>query len=87
MPYTLHTTRKAEKDIRDLPETVFARVDTRIVALAETPHPPDAVKIKGRTRLFRIRVGDYRILFEVDDEACEVTVARVVHRREAYRDL
>ncbi len=87
MSYRLTTTRKAEKDIRDLPDAVFGRVDARILSLAETPHPPDASKVKGRRRLFRVRVGDYRILYEVDDAARTVTIARVRHRREVYRDL
>jgi mRNA interferase RelE/StbE len=83
----LTTTRKAEKDLRSLPDPAYDRVDARILALAGNPHPPDAVKVRASRGLFRVRVGDYRILFVVDDDTQEVTIARVGHRREVYRDL
>jgi mRNA interferase RelE/StbE len=60
------------------------RVTAAIDALAHDPRPPGAMKLAGRDD-FRIRVGDYRVVYAVDDRARIVLVARIAHRREAYR--
>jgi mRNA interferase RelE/StbE len=67
-----------------LPEQVFDRVDTAIQALADEPRPPASGKLSGRDE-YRVRVGDYRIVYAVDDEQMLVEVLRVAHRREVYR--
>jgi len=76
-----------EKDLRSLPKSVTVRVWDRLEALANNPHPRHSVKLAGAERLYRIRVGDYRAVYDVDDEAKLVTVHYVRHRREAYRNL
>ena len=63
------------------------RILVRIEALATEPLPTQAVKLKGSEGLYRIRVGDYRVIYEVDAEARSVLIHYVRHRREAYRDL
>jgi mRNA interferase RelE/StbE len=60
------------------------RVQAAIDALAADPRPAGAVKLAGRDD-FRIRVGDYRIVYAVDDDELLVIVARIAHRREVYR--
>lgn len=62
------------------------RVGEKLAGLEETPRPPWAKRLRG-FRTFRFRVGDYRVLFEVDDETRTVTVRDVAHRSEVYRDL
>ncbi len=61
----------------------------RIVAKAETlglaPRPPGAVKLSGETKTYRVRVGDYRIIYDILDEQVLVLVVKVGHRREVYR--
>lgn len=60
------------------------RIRTAVDALAVDPRPPGAVKLVGRND-YRVRVGDYRIVYAVDDDEHVVLVARIAHRREAYR--
>ncbi len=76
-----------EKDLRSLTKSVVVRVWDRLEALANDPHPRQSVKLTGAERLYRIRVGDHRIVYGVDDEAKVVTVHYVRHRREVYRGL
>ena len=75
----------AEKDIRDLPSTVRDRILTTIQSLRETSFPRGAQQLQGLEHHHRLRVGDYRILYEFDAEAQTITIYRVKHRREAYR--
>ncbi len=56
-----------------------------LLALERDPRPPGIAKLSGTVNRWRVRIGDYRILFEVDDRAQTVLVLRIVHRREAYR--
>jgi len=83
--YTLLIKRPAERDLRKLPPVVFQRLNDRILALRAEPYPPGARKLKGALTGWRLRVGDYRVLYEVDDEARTVTIVRVKHRRKVYR--
>ena len=82
--YKLHVLRRAIKDIAKLPPEYIRLVSQHIDELAEEPRPPGVKKLHGRSG-YRIRVGIYRILYEIDDEAKIVTVYRVKHRRDAYR--
>jgi len=75
------------KDLRDLPKKIAAQVVTRIEGLAKDPSPRQSLKLSGADRLYRIRVGDYRIIYEYDPTALLVTIYYVRHRREVYRAL
>jgi len=86
--YSLETTSAADKDLAALPRDVLLRVDAALLALADQPRPHGVVKLKGtKADRWRVRVGDYRVLFAIDDRRKTVEVARVLHRREAYRDV
>jgi mRNA interferase RelE/StbE len=74
-----------EKDLRSLPKSVIARVLRQIEALRENPFPRQSVKLAGAEQLYRIRVGDYRVVYAVDKEAQEIIVQYIRHRREVYR--
>ena len=63
----------------------FRRIISRIKTLAENPRPPGSRKIAGSTTDWRLRVGDYRIIYEIDDAEKAIRVFRIRHRREAYR--
>jgi len=76
--------RKARKAIARLPSTVYGRITNAIGGLTEDPHPPNSLKLQGRDG-YRLRVGDYRIIYQVDDEAGEVRVLEVWHRQRDYR--
>jgi mRNA interferase RelE/StbE len=62
----------------------LARVTKRIEGLAADPRPPGCEKLSGQDR-YRVRQGDYRILYEVDDPGLVVTIVKIGHRREVYR--
>ena len=86
MPYQLKITRSALKELKGLPEGIRQRIRQAIHALADEPRPRGCKKLKGQTD-YRIRVGDYRVLYEIDDDAQIVVVWRVGHRRDVYRGI
>jgi len=85
LPFRLVIPHAAEKDLDRLSGDLFARVDAAILALAANPHPHGSVKLAGTTNGFRVRVGDWRILYVVDDSTQTITIARIRHRREVCR--
>ena len=87
MAYRIVVTRRAEKDLAALPKAALRRIDAKILSLASAPRPAEAVKLKGADTLYRVRVGDYRIVYEVQDDAVVIVIVRVGHRREVYRGL
>ena len=84
MAYKLITKPKAETDLDRLPRDLLLRVDAALTALADEPRPRGAEKLADAGGLWRVRVGDYRILYRIDGAEDLVTVARIRHRREAY---
>jgi len=85
VPYTVEITRSAEREMGQLPESVHRRVTERILGLETNPRPPGSRKLRGGEDEYRLRVGDYRVLYGVNDPAQHVVVYSVAHRREAYR--
>jgi mRNA interferase RelE/StbE len=77
--------RSAEKDLRRLSDEVHDRVIDGISTLASNPRPPGAKKLSGSVSNWRIRVGDYRVLYEIADTVRIVRVYRGSHRRDVYR--
>ena len=63
------------------------RIDAKILTLAHAPRPAEAVKLKGTDALYRVRVGEYRIVYEVQDDVVVIVIVRAGHRREVYRGL
>ena len=82
--YSIEIKRSAAKELEDLPAKDRGRVIARIRALAEDPRPPGAEKLSGQER-YRVRQGDYRILYELRDAILLVTVVRIGHRSDVYR--
>ena len=80
--YRIEFSHRAAKAYRVLPEDMRWRIEPKIDALAENPRPHGARKIEGQETAFRLRVGDYRIVYEVHDRALIVMVMIVGHRRE-----
>jgi len=83
--YRVLLERAAERDLRRLPARLHNRIISAIQELADEPRPTGCRKLSGSDRDWRIRTGDYRIVYEIDDAAKEVRVNRVRHRREVYR--
>lgn len=84
MSYRLSIPRGVNKRMERLPVEVYDRVDRAILALADDPYPPGCVKLRGREE-WRVRVGNYRIVYFVDDEQGAVEILNVAHRRDVYR--
>jgi mRNA interferase RelE/StbE len=82
--YEIKVRGQARKQILRIPPPHFERIQKSIAALAQEPRPVGAKKLAGESG-YRVRVGDYRVLYEIDDEANQVTIYRVKHRREVYR--
>ena len=88
MSYTVLILPAARRALAALPKAERARVDEHIVALATNPRPVGAIPLKGEGRgLWRIRVGDYRILYQIRHRELEVVVVDIGHRRNIYRGL
>ena len=77
----------AEKDLSKIDKRFGTRIANVIDALAFDPRPQGAVRLKGIQGLWRIRVGDYRVIYEIKDRQLIVLVVRINHRREVYRGL
>jgi mRNA interferase RelE/StbE len=63
---------------------LFTRIDQKILALANNPRPSGCKKLRGYKDHWRVRVGDWRLVYIIDDGARRVTITRVAHRREVY---
>jgi mRNA interferase RelE/StbE len=82
--YSLDIKRSAQEELDSLADTLFTRIDRKILPLADNPRPAGCKKLKGYKDLWRIRIGDYRVVYGIDDAAKTVTVTHVAHRREVY---
>lgn len=83
--YQIEFSRQADRQFRSLPSQIQQRLKPRIDALATVPRPHGSEKLSGIEQLYRIRVGDYRIVYAVEDDRLLVLVVKVGHRREVYR--
>lgn len=84
MIYALSILRRAQKELADLPRDHFERVCDAVRGLAKTPRPPGCAKLVGRPG-WRLRVGDYRVIYEIDDNTRTILILHVGHRRDVYR--
>ncbi len=83
--FALVMTPAARRDFKRLPAAVQGRIDAQVLPLADNPFPSGSEKLEGLEGLYRVRVGDYRVLYMVDTKQHVVTIAKLRHRREAYR--
>jgi mRNA interferase RelE/StbE len=82
--YEVILTKAAERELRALPANILERVDRRIHDLATDPRPPGTKKLKGSHNQWRIRVGNFRVIYEIQDKVLLVLVLRVSDRKDAY---
>jgi len=82
--YSLQIKRSAAKELALVPPKDRGRIVARIQALADDPRPVGAEKLSGQER-YRVRQGDYRILYEIEDQVLRIMVVKIGHRREVYR--
>ncbi len=84
--YTVRLTRRAEQELRRLPNNVIRRIDNTLDQLRQNPRPRGVVQLIGKNEShWRIRVGTYRILYQIDDQLRRVDIYRIKHRKDVYR--
>jgi mRNA interferase RelE/StbE len=82
--YSLSFKRSAEKELRGIPNPYLQKIISKIQSLSEEPRPPASEILKGEDRYYRIRQGDYRVIYEIDDARRAITIIKIGHRREVY---
>jgi mRNA interferase RelE/StbE len=85
MSYVIIVSKATQKQIDDLPQDIQERVDDKIQSLADEPRPSGTVKLKGSENEYRIRVGDYRIRYRIDDAKQTIRIRQCGHRKDVYR--
>jgi len=83
MSYSLLILRRAQKELSNLPEDIYKKVKQIILKLSEDSRPYGCKKLKGREG-WRIRVGDYRIIYEINDKDKTITILHIGHRKDVY---
>lgn len=84
MSYTVLVERYAQKQLLKLEKRAIPAIKVTIAQLAENPRPPGYIKLKGE-EAYRIRVGNYRIIYEIDDDKVVVIVVTIGHRKDIYK--
>lgn len=86
-PYQITVQKPVLKQMRFIPPVVLGHVRERIAALADDPVPAQAEPIQGYKGYFRIRIGSYRVIYEVAHTIRIITIVRIAHRKDVYRNL
>ena len=84
MSYHVTITRSAEKELDRIPQKFAEHIEQGLESLAGNPRPRQSKKLKN-TDYFRFRVGNYRVVYQINDQKREILVVRIAHRKEAYR--
>ncbi|MBF0098725.1 MAG: type II toxin-antitoxin system RelE/ParE family toxin [Magnetococcales bacterium] len=85
MPYKIVVPDRVRKQLDALPRAIWQRVRGAIDHLSVDPRPHAAIKMKGSSESWRIRIGDHRIVYTIEDDQLIVLVIKIGHRREVYR--
>jgi mRNA interferase RelE/StbE len=85
MAYRIEISPAAVSQFRKLTKVIQRQLKPHIDALADNPRPSSVEKLRGATDQYRIRVGDYRIIYQIQDQALIILVLKIGHRRDIYR--
>lgn len=83
--YELYWKESAKKELKNLDKPIIKRLLETITQLAENPRPPACKKLQGADHLYRVRVGDYRVVYSIDDKVLIIEIICVGHRRKIYQ--
>ncbi len=86
MNYDIIISKSVQKQINKLPDAIVVRVVEKLKALSIEPRLQGVIKLKGYDNQYRLRVGNYRIRYEIDDLNCQIKILQCKHRREVYKD-
>ncbi|MFL6214911.1 MAG: type II toxin-antitoxin system RelE family toxin [Blastocatellia bacterium] len=84
MSYSIGILRRAQKELAQLPKHEYERIKEAIKSLSQEPRPAGSKKLSGREG-WRIRAGDYRVIYEIDDSQQSLTILHIGHRRDVYK--
>ena len=84
-PFVVRLINAAQRDYDKLRKSVQNRIIAQLTRLQENPYPPYSMKLSGRRDAYRVRVGDHRVLFSINEETRIIWITRIAHRREVYR--
>ncbi len=85
MQYRIELTRAARRGLASAPKNIAQRLDAYILKLAEEPYPRGCIKLEGSEDLWRVRVGNYRIIYQVEDERLVIVIVKVGPRKDGNR--
>jgi mRNA interferase RelE/StbE len=86
--YRIEIAPAAYRDMKGIPKDAMRRIDAAILLLAQNPRPPKAKRLQGNLRDYhRVRIGDYRIIYRIEENRLVVCVVRIGDRKEVYRNL
>jgi len=83
--YKVEWKQSAQKELKKLPKAVITKIVNSVESLSKNPFPLGSKKISGVEYTFRIRIGDYRIIYTVESERCIIEVIKIGHRKDVYR--
>ena len=81
--YTVYITKTVQKQIAKLPNNVADRIEAKMLSLEDNPRPPETKKLKGRNA-YRLRVGKYRFIYDIQDNILVVEIIKIAHRKDIY---
>ena len=87
MSYRIEIKRSAAKALKKIPKANRKRIVDKIDSFAESPPNPDTTKMKGNNPFHKVRVGDYRIVYEIQEDVFVILVVKIGHRKDIYRNL
>jgi mRNA interferase RelE/StbE len=85
MNYQIIIPKPVQKQLDSLPNSIYTKIIKKIQLLSENPRPEGVVKLKGSDHEYRIRIGDYRVRYEIKDQQLIILVLRCQHRKDVYR--
>lgn len=85
MSYQVEITPFAQRQIKKLPPDIQSQIIEKLETLADEPRPAGVKKLQGEDNLYRVRSGDYRIIYKIQDDILLILVAKVGHRRDVYK--
>ncbi len=83
--YSIYLETEAEKDLRKIPSFISSRIYTKIKELSNNPHAGNCRKLKSTENFWRLRIGNYRVIYEIIDSSKRINIYRIRHRKDAYR--
>lgn len=82
--YSINYSKKVGKEISDLPKSAYKKIIAAILNLRKDPFPINCKKLKGQKDYYRVRVGDYRIIYIIENQILTITIIKIGHRSEVY---